>query len=100
MINFYLRQSFIFTNFNKRDLDFINSTISSSDQIQKQAFIENRNTVETLTSIRSSSLSSDDLSEVAELYSISQGGKTIRGEQGNLISTDKIPPTAIAISTC
>ena len=71
MINFYLCQSFIFTNRNpgefnvdKRDLDSINSTISSSDQIQKQDVIENRNTVETPISIRSSSLSSEDLPEV------------------------------------
>ena len=71
--------------------------IFGSDQIQRQAVIEN--IVETLISIRSSSLLSEDLPELAELHSTRQGGKTIRDEQGNLISADEIAPIASAVST-
>lgn len=84
-------------NVDNRGLDSISSTISRFKSNTKQAVIAR--TVETLISIRSSSLSSEDLSEIAELYLICQGGKTMRREQGNLISADKIRPTAFAIST-
>lgn len=65
--------------------------------VEKQAVIGN--TVQTPISIRSSSSSSEDLPEAAELYSTSLLGKAMRDEQRTLIFADKIPPTASVIST-
>ncbi len=69
--------------------------IPSEVNVDKQAVIENM--VETPISIRSSSLSSEDLPEAAELHSTSQGGKAMHDEQRTLIFAGKIPPTASAI---
>lgn len=71
----------------------ITSAIFNSDQTQNK-----QNKAENPISIRSSSSFSEDLPDVAELYPISQGRKTMRDEQGNSISADEIPPTASAIS--
>lgn len=71
--------------------------IFGSDQIQRQAVIEN--IVETLISIRSSSSFAEDLPELAEPHSTSQGGKIIQDKQENLISADEIAPIASAVST-